>query len=196
MNVWKAKYATLIMEFVKIWMDLTNAHVTKALRWRCTKFNKSSKIKSFIITPRNTPKLVTTWRGPTPRHCARATQLLSKKYRSGGESLAALCPIWPARDLNLRLPAPKNITVQSWKSRYRSTKKEIKLWLIFRKVYVYFCIIGYNLVNNPTNHSKKDKNIIIIGDKQPPAERDCSIGVNLAILQGLSLQVLSWYTSS
>ena len=27
----------------------------------------------------NTPKRVTSWRGPSPRHCARATQLLSKK---------------------------------------------------------------------------------------------------------------------
>ena len=30
-------------------------------------------------------------------------QLFSKKCRSGGEPLATLCPIWPARDLNLRL---------------------------------------------------------------------------------------------
>ena len=31
-----------------------------------------------------TPKRVTGWRGPSPRHCARATQLLSKKCRSVG----------------------------------------------------------------------------------------------------------------
>ena len=45
--------------------------------------------------------------GSSPRHCARVTQLLSKKYRSGGETLAALCPIRPARDLNLGPPAPE-----------------------------------------------------------------------------------------
>ena len=39
-------------------------------------------------------------------HCTRAIQLLSKKCRSGEEPLATLCPIWPARDLNLRPPAP------------------------------------------------------------------------------------------
>ena len=35
----------------------------------------------------------------------RATQLHSKKCCSGGEPLATLCPIWQARDLNLRPPA-------------------------------------------------------------------------------------------
>ena len=34
-----------------------------------------------------------------------ATQLLSKKYRSGGEPLATQCRIRPARDLTLRSPA-------------------------------------------------------------------------------------------
>ena len=61
----------------------------------------------FHYTRWITPKRVTSWRGPSPRHCARATQLLSKKCRSGGEPLATLCPIWPARDLNLRPPAPE-----------------------------------------------------------------------------------------
>ena len=38
----------------------------------------------FYYTRWITPKRVTSWRGPSPRHCARATQLLSKKCRSGG----------------------------------------------------------------------------------------------------------------
>ena len=42
------------------------------------------------------PKRVTSLRGPSSRHCARTTQLLSKKCRSGGESLAT------PSDLNLR----------------------------------------------------------------------------------------------
>ena len=37
----------------------------------------------------------------------QATQFFSKKYRSGGELLATLCPIFPAHNLNLRLPAPE-----------------------------------------------------------------------------------------
>ena len=45
----------------------------------------------FHYTRCNTPKRVTSWRGPSPRHCARATQLLSKKWRRGGEPLATLC---------------------------------------------------------------------------------------------------------
>ena len=49
-------------------------------------------IQIFRYTRFVTPKRVTSWRGPFPRHCARATQLLSKKYRSGGEPLAKLGP--------------------------------------------------------------------------------------------------------
>ena len=54
-----------------------------------------------------TPKRVMSWRGPSLSHCSRSTPLLSKKYRSGGEPLATLSPIWPARDLNIRPPAPE-----------------------------------------------------------------------------------------
>ena len=49
----------------------------------------------------------TTIRDPSPRHCALATQLLSRKCCSGGEALPTLCQIWPTRDLNLTLPAPE-----------------------------------------------------------------------------------------
>ena len=52
-------------------------------------------------------KRVTSWWGPSLRHCARARQLLLKKCRSSGEPLATLSPIWPAQDLNIRLPAPE-----------------------------------------------------------------------------------------
>ena len=68
---------------------------------------KSNQNQIFHYTRCNTPERVTSWRGPSPRHCARATQLLSKKCRNGGEPLATLCPILPARDLNLRPPAPE-----------------------------------------------------------------------------------------
>ena len=37
-----------------------------------------------------TKKSVTGWRSPSTRHCAKATQLLLKKCRSGREPLAAL----------------------------------------------------------------------------------------------------------
>ena len=74
--------------------------------------NKKLAIKNQIFHNIRwiTRKRVTSWRGnsaSSPRHCARATQLLSKKCRSDGEPLATLCPIWPARDLNLRPPAPE-----------------------------------------------------------------------------------------
>ena len=52
-----------------------------------------NQIKSFIYTRCSTPKRVTSLRGPSPRHSARATQLLSKKCCSGGEPLATLRPI-------------------------------------------------------------------------------------------------------
>ena len=50
----------------------------------------------FYYTRCDTLKCITSLRGPSPRHCARATQLLSKKCRSGGEPLATLCAIWPS----------------------------------------------------------------------------------------------------
>ena len=51
----------------------------------CKKSNQTFHYTRWI-----TPKRVTNWRGPSPRHCARATQLLSEKYRSDGEPLATL----------------------------------------------------------------------------------------------------------
>ena len=55
--------------------------------------NHPTSNQIFHYTRCTTPKRVTSLRGPSPRHCARATQLLSKKCRSGGEPLATLCPI-------------------------------------------------------------------------------------------------------
>ena len=49
--------------------------------------------QSFHYTRCNTPKRVASLRGPSPRHCARETQLLLKKCRSGDEPLSTLCPI-------------------------------------------------------------------------------------------------------
>ena len=46
-------------------------------------------------------------RGQSPRHCARATELLSKKCCSGGEPVATLYPIWPAGDLKLGPATPE-----------------------------------------------------------------------------------------
>ena len=40
-----------------------------------------------------TAKGETSLRGPFPRRCAQATQLLSKKCCSSGEPLTTLCPI-------------------------------------------------------------------------------------------------------
>ena len=55
--------------------------------------------------------------GPSMGHCARALQLLSKKCRSGGESLATLCQFDRAGDLNLRL------TALEMNARYPATNK-------------------------------------------------------------------------
>ena len=67
----------------------------------------NNQIKIFHYTRCITLKRVTSLRGPSPRHCARAPQLFSMKCRSGGELLATLCPIRPTRDLNLRPPSPE-----------------------------------------------------------------------------------------
>ena len=57
-------------------------------------YSSSYQIKSYRHYTRcNTPKRVTSWRVLSPRQCARATELLSKKCCSGGEPMATLCPI-------------------------------------------------------------------------------------------------------
>ena len=55
----------------------------------------SDKISNqiFYYTRCITPKRVMSWRCPFSHYCVHATYLLSKKYRSGGEPLATLCPI-------------------------------------------------------------------------------------------------------
>ena len=65
------------------------------------------KNQIFHYTRCNTPKSVTSLRGPSPNHCDQATQLLSKKCCSGGKPLATLCPIWSTQNLNPRPPAPE-----------------------------------------------------------------------------------------
>ena len=59
----------------------------------------------FHYTRCITPKRVTRWRGPSSRHSARATQLLSKKCRSGSEAFGNTMSNLTALDLNLRHPA-------------------------------------------------------------------------------------------
>ena len=48
----------------------------------------------FHYTRCNTPKRVTSWRGPSPRHCARATQLLFEemwqRWRAFGSTVSDL----------------------------------------------------------------------------------------------------------
>ena len=83
----------------------------------------------FHYTRYTTPKRAMSSRGPSPHHCARATQLLLK-CRSSGKQLAALCLIRPVRELNLRPPAPETNTLplnqQAEKSRSNMEIKQIK----------------------------------------------------------------------
>ena len=65
-------------------------------------FVLSSLSNQIFCSRCNTSKRVTSWRGPSPRHCARATQLLSKKCRGGGARMATLCLISSAGNLNLK----------------------------------------------------------------------------------------------
>ena len=53
--------------------------------WRFEHFCFKNQI--FHYTRCNTPKRAASLRGPFPRHCARVTQLLSTKCRSGGKPI-------------------------------------------------------------------------------------------------------------
>ena len=81
-----------------------------------------------------TPKCVTSWRDPSPRHCARATQLLSIKCRNGGEPLATLCPIWLIWGLNLRLPAPEMNA--SWLYQLAGSVITLSLGRCYRQIFL------------------------------------------------------------
>ena len=88
-----------IVSYVSEVSPLSNCQ-PQSIFLKCHKYSISpsnyNAIKSnqiFHYTRWITPKRVTSWRGPSPRHCARATQLLSKKCHDGGEPLATLCPI-------------------------------------------------------------------------------------------------------
>ena len=78
----------------------------------------------FHYTRGITPKPITSWRSPSPRHCARTTQLISKKCRSCGDPLATPHPIWEVRDSNLGPPAAEANALPwtSWPVRYYTYK--------------------------------------------------------------------------
>ena len=49
---------------------------------------------------------------PSTRHCACKQHIfLLKKCCKSGKLLAAMCPIWPVRDLNVKPPAPEMNTL-------------------------------------------------------------------------------------
>ena len=83
------------------------------IRLRCTNQSRHSHLihksnQIFRYTRCITPKRVTSFSGPIYASLRlRATQIFSKKCRSGGEPLTTLCLIIPVRDLNLRPPAPE-----------------------------------------------------------------------------------------
>ena len=58
----------------------------------------SNQNQIFYYTRCITPKRVTGLRDTSPHHCARETQLFSRKCWRNSEALATMCPIWPAQD--------------------------------------------------------------------------------------------------
>ena len=65
--------------------------ITSSVNESTERITSKKKIKSSLHSLCNTPKSVTSLRVASPRHCAWATQLLSKKIRNIGEPLATLC---------------------------------------------------------------------------------------------------------
>jgi len=72
---------------------------------------------SFYYTRRITPKLVTIWRCPSPRHSAKATQLpsqISKRWRTVCSAVQDLAGLW---ETNSQPPAHKAraLTIRAWR---------------------------------------------------------------------------------
>ena len=65
-------------------------------------FPKTKSNQIFHYTRCKTLERLASFRGSSSHYCAQATQLLWKRCRNGGESLATLCPILLVRDLNPR----------------------------------------------------------------------------------------------
>ena len=91
---------------IQIWL---NCLLYAFTQWpNCVKWICKHQIKSFVILA---VKRVMSWWGPSSRHCAWATRLLSKNCRSGSEPLATLHLIWPVRNLNVRPPTSEANTL-------------------------------------------------------------------------------------
>ena len=104
---------------------------------------KSNQNQIFYYTRWITPKRVTSWRGPSPRHCARATQLLSKKCRSGGEPLATLCRFDRPEIWTSDLPLQR-------RTRYSSTNYNI------------FINDGLHSLNNEEHYTDFDQTLAVL----------------------------------
>ena len=160
----KKRHWYIHVSFVKIldwnsFKDITKKYVITT-NWITSKLLYCISNQIFHYTRYITPKRVTSLRGPYPRHCARVTQLLSKKCRSGGELLVTLYPIWPAWDLNLRPPDPETnalpldhlaglhltFKIQEWrKSFYWNTLSFYSHFIFFLYVLLCCCYIRLHL---------------------------------------------------
>ena len=101
---------------------------------------KSNQI--FYCTRFNNPKCVTSLRSPTPHHCARALQLLSKKCCNGGEPLGWQHCEWfdEPETWTLDLPLQR-------RTHYRSTNWPVCLIVLFPLLSFQLRVIIWNTDN-------------------------------------------------
>ena len=91
--------------------------------------------QTFHYTHCITPKRVTSWRGPSPPHCVRITQLLSTKYRSGSESLVTLFDLTDPRfELRTSGSRDERVTARST-GRYNAFQTYQKAFYYFKQGY-------------------------------------------------------------
>ena len=102
------------------------------------------------------PKRVTILRGPSPRHCLRAIQPLSKKCRSDGEPLTILCSIWPTWDLSrLDLPLLRRMHYRWTNWPVLATGMDIRIdFAVYLRLH---CLAYSRVVNGPTSSGPNPK---------------------------------------
>ena len=107
--------------------------------------------------------------GPVSTVRAPWQQSLSflKKYQSGGEPLAMLCPIWMARDLNLKPPAPVANALQEIYNHHGASSTTIvntvhstKFWSQNR-IFQYIKAYEQDIYTNDVIQRKTDRSVII-----------------------------------
>ena len=106
-------------------------------QFACFKCSLLHQNQFFCNTRCITQKRVTRWRGPSPCHCDRATKLLLKKCRSGGEPLATVFDLTGLR-----------FEPQTSRSRAKRVTARPSCRCTLNQILIVLVVLGYDVTLN------------------------------------------------